>query len=52
VKIRIAGIDLAWGERKPDGVCALIGYRHWLHDGARTEVLGYLATGFILIPRL
>ncbi len=24
VKIRIAGIDLAWGEpRKPDGVCAL-----------------------------
>ena len=23
VKIRIAGIDLAWGERMPDGVCAL-----------------------------
>jgi predicted RNase H-like nuclease len=32
--------------------CALIGYWHWLHDGARTEVLGNLATGFILIPRL
>ncbi len=23
VKIHIAGIDLAWGERKLDGVCAL-----------------------------
>jgi hypothetical protein len=25
IKLRIAGIALEWGERKPDGVCALIG---------------------------
>jgi predicted RNase H-like nuclease len=31
--------------------CALIGYWHWLHRGARTEVLGDLATGFILVPQ-
>lgn len=31
--------------------CALIGYWHWLHRGARSEVLGDLATGFIVIPR-
>ena len=32
--------------------CALIGYWHWVHAGARTEVLGDFATGFILIPKL
>jgi len=52
VKIRITGIELAWGEREPDGVCAVIGYWHWLYDNARTELLGNLATGFIFIPRL
>lgn len=31
--------------------CALIGYWHWLHFGQRTEMLGDLATGFILVPR-
>ncbi len=31
--------------------CALIGYWHWLHHGTKTEVLGDLATGFILFPR-
>lgn len=31
-------------------VCALIGYQHWRHDGARSEVLGDLETGFILVP--
>lgn len=31
--------------------CALIGYWHWLHEGQRTETLGDLATGFILVPR-
>jgi len=32
--------------------CPLIGYWHWLHDGARREVLDNLATEFSLIPRL
>ena len=31
--------------------CALIGYWHWLHRGEKSEVLGDLATGIILIPR-
>ncbi len=31
--------------------CALIGYWHWLHKGQRTETLGDLTTGFILVPR-
>lgn len=31
--------------------CALIGYWHWLHLGQRTETLGDLVTGFILVPR-
>jgi predicted RNase H-like nuclease len=31
--------------------CALIGYWHWLHRGQKTQVLGDLATGFILIPQ-
>ena len=31
-------------------VCALIGYHHWRHAGRRSEVLGDLETGFILLP--
>ena len=31
--------------------CALIGYWHWLHRGEKSEVLGDLSTGFMLIPR-
>ncbi len=31
-------------------VCALIGYHHWKHSGTRSEVIGDLETGFILLP--
>ena len=31
-------------------LCALVGYYHWRHDGRRSEVLGDLETGFILVP--
>ena len=31
-------------------ICALVGYNHWKHDGARSEVLGDLETGFIVVP--
>ncbi len=31
-------------------ICALIGYQHWRHDGAHSEVIGDLETGFILLP--
>ena len=31
-------------------LCALVGYHHWKHDGTRSEVLGDLATGFIVVP--
>jgi predicted RNase H-like nuclease len=31
--------------------CALIGYWHWLHRGRRTQMLGDLVTGFILVPQ-
>ena len=31
-------------------LCALVGYHHWKHDGARSEVLGDLETGFIVVP--
>jgi predicted RNase H-like nuclease len=38
-------------EDQTDAVlCALIGYNHWLHRGARSEVIGDTYTGFILIP--
>lgn len=30
--------------------CALIGLHHWRHRGRRTEILGDLATGFLLVP--
>ena len=31
-------------------LCALVGYHHWKHDGAKSEVLGDLETGFIVVP--
>ncbi len=31
-------------------VCALIGWRHWAVRGRQSEILGDLATGFILVP--
>lgn len=31
--------------------CALIGYWHWLYRGTRTQVLGDLTTGFLLVPQ-
>ena len=31
--------------------CALIGLRHWMHLGKKSEVIGDLKTGFILLPR-
>jgi len=49
-------LDLPWTKDAEDQTdaffCALIGYWHWLHRGEKSEVLGDLATGFILIPRL
>ena len=48
-------LDLPWTKNVEDQTdaffCALIGYWHWLHRGEKSEVLGDLATGFILIPR-
>lgn len=32
-------------------VCALVGWNHWWHGGRRSEVLGDLRTGFIVVPR-
>jgi predicted RNase H-like nuclease len=38
-------------EDQVDGFfCALIGYWHWLHRGARSQVLGDRKHGFILFP--
>ncbi len=31
--------------------CGLIGLRHWNHQGTRSEVIGNIRTGFILLPR-
>lgn len=31
-------------------MCALIGLWHWQHQGRRSEIIGDLATGFILLP--
>ncbi len=31
-------------------LCALVGYHHWKHDGAQSQVLGDLETGFIVVP--
>jgi predicted RNase H-like nuclease len=47
-------LTLAWTkdvEDRTDGfICALIGYWHWLHHGRRSQTLGNLATGFLLVP--
>ena len=32
-------------------VCALVGWIHWWHGGQRSEVLGDLETGFIVVPK-
>jgi predicted RNase H-like nuclease len=38
-------------EDKTDALfCALIGLWHWQHRGARSEVIGNLRSGFILLP--
>jgi predicted RNase H-like nuclease len=40
-------------EDQTDGFfCALIGYWHWLHRGARSQVLGDRETGFLVVPRV
>lgn len=48
-------LGLPWTKNVEDQTdaffCALIGYWHWRHRGAKTEVLGDLATGFILVPQ-
>ena len=48
-------LDLPWTKDVEDQTdaffCALIGYWHWLHRGEKSEVLGDLSTGFMLIPR-
>jgi len=48
-------LTLGWTkdvEDQTDGLlCALIAYWHWMHRGAQSQVLGDLATGFILVPR-
>jgi predicted RNase H-like nuclease len=31
-------------------VCALVGWIHWWHGGQRSEVLGDLQSGFIVVP--
>jgi len=31
-------------------ICGLMRYRHWIHNGEKTEVLGDKDTGFILAP--
>lgn len=39
-------------EDETDGLfCALIGLWHWQHQSKQTQVLGDLATGFILVPQ-
>jgi predicted RNase H-like nuclease len=48
-------LDQPWSKPVEDRIdavfCALIGYWHWLHVGRRSEVLGDLYTGFILVPK-
>ena len=47
-------LSAAWTKPAEDRldafVCALIGYQHWRHDGARSEVIGDGEAGFILLP--
>lgn len=38
-------------EDRTDGlICALVGYWHWLHGGQRSQILGDLTSGFLLVP--
>lgn len=32
-------------------VCSLVGWIHWWHGGRRSEVLGDIETGFIVVPK-
>ena len=43
-EISVAGVDLAWGECRPDGVCVIQA------NGRRTQVLGDLESGFMIVP--
>ena len=47
-------LSLPWSKPVEDRVdalfCALIGLWHWKHNGKRSEVIGNLKTGFILLP--
>ncbi len=47
-------LSAAWTKPAEDRldafVCALIGLHHWRHAGRRSEVIGDLDTGFILLP--
>lgn len=47
-------LNTAWSkpvEDRTDALfCALIGLWHWKHRGKRSEVIGNLKTGFILLP--
>ena len=38
-EMRIAGIDLEWGERKPDGMCGLLAAETLRDRGLRVVVL-------------
>jgi predicted RNase H-like nuclease len=48
-------LNCAWSKNVEDQTdaffCALIGYWHWIHLGGKSEILGDLASGFILIPK-
>ncbi len=48
-------LNCAWSKDVEDQTdaffCALIGYWHWIHLGGKSEILGDLATGFILVPK-
>jgi predicted RNase H-like nuclease len=47
-------LNCSWSKNVEDQTdaffCALIGYWHWIHLGGKSEILGDLATGFILVP--
>jgi predicted RNase H-like nuclease len=49
-------LHLPWSKNVEDQTdaffCALIGYWHWKNRGEKSEILGDLATGFILVPTL
>lgn len=47
-------LQAAWTKPAEDRldafVCALVGWHHWQHAGCRSEVIGDLEAGFILLP--